>query len=296
MVPASTESSWRTLAQGVRRGFSRPLKRLIGRFAWNGRIHKGRLFREFASNIKGGSVIVTCDGFEGGYEIDARSDILQRILIDKCYEPDLVAVIKQRLDRGRDAIDIGANIGLFTVLLATMLGEGQKVLAVEPNDAARKFLMANLKRNMCADKVIVHAGLVADAKGKRQFYAIPGKEEYSSLRSLGESYEGLSPVVQSIEADTLDELISRHRISPGFVKIDAEGAEYCILSAATKMLETHRPAICLELSDRMLSGLGHSSSQLDELLRQHGYQLIDLSTSHMVRRFPFEGNVLALPG
>ena len=59
----------------------------------------------------------------GIFEIDARSDILKRILIGKGYEPATISFIKKNLITDKDAINVGANIGIFTILLANLINK-----------------------------------------------------------------------------------------------------------------------------------------------------------------------------
>ncbi len=79
--------------------------------------------------------IIKVDEFQGNFFLDCRSDLFKRLVINKCYEPKLAQCCRDLIDKNRDAIDIGANVGFFTVLFAKELNN-RKVLAIEPTKQA----------------------------------------------------------------------------------------------------------------------------------------------------------------
>src|SRR3546814_11552837 len=87
------------------------------------------------------------------------------------------------LDPSRDVIDIGANIGFFSVLAGRRLSTG-RVLSVEPTDAAFARLSRNVQLNGVSDRAILHQGLISDTQGTNAIHVIPGMEEYSSIGAL----------------------------------------------------------------------------------------------------------------
>ena len=94
--------------------------------------------------------------------------------------------------------------------------------------------------------------------------------------------------------ETLDNLVARYDLTPGFIKIDTEGAELRVLTGALDTLQRLRPLIMSELSDRLLSGFGDSAAAVIELLDQQGYEITDVRTG--VRPLlPFDGEILAIP-
>ena len=113
--------------------------------------------REVVRNLR--NVLVTdpevvIKEFEGKFSIDYRSDLFERIVIDGHYEPDLVRFCKKYLVGRRDVLDIGANIGFYTVMFAKNL-HGRRVVAVEPTQNALKRLRTNITLNHVEDRVVV---------------------------------------------------------------------------------------------------------------------------------------------
>src|SRR5579863_914395 len=144
--------------------------------AENGR--RSRILNEMFQLVEGGSLVLRMPDFNGSFELDARSHILRRILVTANYEPEIVRVIREKVDIRRDAIDVGANAGLFTILLASLGLPASRVLAVEPTPGALHFLRENIVRNNKSEKIIVFEGVASHSRGEVKLRVISGKEEY----------------------------------------------------------------------------------------------------------------------
>src|SRR3546814_2548836 len=111
------------------------------------------------------------------------------------------------LDPSRDVIDIGANIGFFSVLAGRRLSTG-RVLSVEPTDAAFARLSRNVQLHGVSDRAILHQGLISDTQGTKPFPFIPGLEEYSSLGSLHPAARAEDGVQEhTVASDRLNDLV-----------------------------------------------------------------------------------------
>jgi len=257
-------------------------------------------FQEFVdmafSNVEGGSLVVNVPNLGGRYEMDFRSHILLRILRKKQYEPELVNIAGQYLNPDKDVLDVGANIGLFTVFFAQRVKASCKVLAIEPTPLAQQYLRRNIERNGVVSSVINFEGLVAAEPGRYVLNIIPGKEEYSSLGEIVHpSTVGQETRKISVTGETVDILVERYHLHPGFIKMDTEGAELLVLRGAVKTLREGHPVLLLELSDQLLGSLNCSSKQVLALLQECGYRLMNADDLNGVISSPFEGSILALP-
>ena len=248
------------------------------------------------TNVEDGSLVVRVPNLNGSFEIDFRSHILLRILRKKNYEEDLITLAARYLNPDKDILDIGANIGLLTVFFARFIKEPHKILAVEPVPLAQYYLRRNIVRNGVGASVIIFDGLVTDKTGDYELNVIPGKEEYSSLGNIvhsstsGEKYQAIM-----VKGETVDNLVARFSLHPGFVKIDTEGAELFVLRGAIRILREERPVLLMELSDRLLASLECSSEQVLTLLRECGYHILNADTMKGDISYPFDGSILALP-
>ena len=251
-------------------------------------------FDEIFSNVIEGSLVVAINNIPGKYEIDSRSHILSRILITKEYEFTIVEKIKKYTIADKDAINIGANIGIFTNLLAHLINSDKKVLSIEPAPNAYKYLETNIVRNNNTKKVITFNGIASDKSGKFKLNLIIGNEEYSSIGEI------IHPAAKNhkhetidVDGETIDHLVDKYCLEPGIFVIDVEGAEFQVLSGALKTIRKFKPIIISELDDLLLQKLNSSSIHIIKLLEENDYTIQDVEGTKII--FPFTGNIIAIP-
>lgn len=239
--------------------------------------------------------IIKIDEFEGVYSVDIRSHLFKRLLLLKEYEPELVKICLRYLDKNKDIIDIGANVGFFTCYFSKQL-KNNKVLAIEPTQNALKRLKHNMSLNNLSDNVIIFEGVVSDNTGSLELKTIQGKEEYSSLGGMNhpgvntESYT--TEIVKSI---TLDELVREKNLKPGFIKIDVEGAENLVFKGASEVLKRDRPIILSEMCDFLLKKNGSSASEVISFIEKHDYVVINPFDEKINPRLEDFGDVICFP-
>jgi FkbM family methyltransferase len=254
-----------------------PAVRAIRRIMPPANVLLARSYAQLFNAVEAGSLIVGMPDFLGSFEIDCHSDVLRCIMIHGGYEPDLVRTVKGRIDPGRDAIDVGANVGLFTVLMCGLLSASRRVLAIEPTPGALQYLHKNLHRNHCAANTIVFEGAATRMPGELTINVIPGMEEYSSIAELVHPAVKGRPMERiRVAGDTIDDLVERLALRPGIIKIDTEGAEFDVLSGASKTMARHRPVIVCECwPDSLAIAAGGNPGAVTHLLRRHGYDVLD---------------------
>ena len=154
-------------------------------------------------------------------------------------------------------VDIGANIGVYTIMAAR---NGNQVLAVEPNLTVFKFLMSNVKTNMVADLV----DCIQKAAYSHPAHMALKNGRHADTARLSLCGTGLVPV----ECDTLDNML--HGRIPDLIKMDAEGSEPAILEGMPETLFA-KPAIIFEAltesalhaCNRILWRAGYKTRRLD---------------------------------
>lgn len=221
-------------------------------------------------------LLIQVDEHNGEFAISPRSDLTRRILRDGFFEPEIAEIFYRHIDPERDVIDIGANVGFFTVGAAKRLTTG-RVLSVEPTAGAFDRLSRNITHNNVADKVILFNGLLSDVEGNFELNSIVGMEEYSSMGNLTHpSIAELESVKYRVLAARLDELVNRHNLTPALIKIDVEGAEHLVFAGAVETLKQHRPFVISELSDPLLRNLGGSAVGVVKFFENLNYRVFDL--------------------
>jgi FkbM family methyltransferase len=219
--------------------------------------------------------VLTVGEFDGVFEIDPKSDLFMRLALHGQYESEIVSFIKPLIPCDRDAIDVGANIGFYSVMLAKRL-RNNTVLAIEPTSNACGRLKRNLEFNKAESNVIVFQGCASNEEGITEINTILGKEEYSSIKPI--SHPGARDeriVTERIQTTTIDSLVRREGLKPGFIKIDVEGVEHLVIQGATETISKFRPIVLCELNDFLLKQNGSSSLQVIDLFKLHQYEVQD---------------------
>ena len=172
------------------------------------------------------------------------------------------------------AIDIGANVGIWTVLLARHPNILQ-VLAFEPSQSNLSFLRSNLEINQIQHKVIVIEAAVSDFDGEIRFDDL-GSGALNRISQTG------SAIVSSV---TLDTYLQGKRID--LIKIDVEGYEPSVLSGSWKTLESYLPTLFIEYSLPQVEAAGLSWADPGERLCSLYGGFTVISDSELVQKFDF---------
>lgn len=141
-------------------------------------------------------------------------------------------------------VDLGANIGLFT-LFAAIHAPRAKLVSVEPFPATFERLVQNVERNGLSQRVQCIQAAVAATGGVRQMDADPTTPNHS--RALRNSADEMQLI--PVHAISLDDIISRAASMSSTIdllKMDIEGVEHEILQAATPALLSHFRLVQLE--------------------------------------------------
>ena len=165
------------------------------------------------------------------------------------YEPEVAAIFRRLLKPGMGVIDIGANIGFFSMLSATLVGPAGFVLAVEPNPHNAKLLECSRRVNG-----FEHVRLAQVAAGPDT-----GVLALHTSHSTGTTSEVQDGLAAMLAADTVP-CIQLDRLVPAgrridFIKIDVDGAEYKALLGCRETIMRDRPHIVSEFAPDMLRGI-----------------------------------------
>lgn len=239
----------------------------------------------------------TAAGKEVRFKVDldstvvAENSLLYFIERKIVPEPEVVAVMARALRPGDIAIDAGANIGFFTLLMSRLVGPSGWVHAFEPWDTHVRKLNQHIELNG-----LTNISVYAKALWSRQ-----EKHLFRQETDTGENKITLSgnEGCLTVWATTLDhELVNV--VAPRLIKLDIEGSEQHALEGATKLLDSHPPPyIIAELNEPALALLRSSQDSLRAHLRNWGYETFLLHPNSSVPVFlpvktvlkPTKGNV-----
>lgn len=194
------------------------------------------------------------------------------------FEMGTKRYIKSYLKKDMIVLDVGANIGYFTLLFSRLTGPNGKVIAFEPSDYAFDLLQKNTSINDIKNVELIKKA-VSNTSGKISFNEGPeGFDVYSSTQEITHpSAQKVKFLSKNIEAITLDDFLSERGIkNVDLIKIDVEGAEYNVLKGMSNFLKSSRDmTILFEWTDMinssvklhdivsLLSGLSFTCYSLD---------------------------------
>jgi FkbM family methyltransferase len=181
------------------------------------------------------------------------------------YEPETFAFLRASCRAGDVALDIGAHIGLFTVVMARLVGPGGRVFSFEPTPTTREALERTVALNGCGDRTEVRAEAVTERIGHATFFDTDDlASNANSLVATDRHRCGFT-----VRTVSVDEFLSRLGLSAACIKIDVEGAELHALLGAEGTLARDRPALALALHPRALRLGGGSLEEIWRLLERH---------------------------
>ena len=206
------------------------------------------------------------------YDRATRAGVLDRPLPRRAFESVYLAYkqlieagpvdsLREVVTSGSTAIDVGANIGFFTLRFARWVGPAGHVIAIEPEPRNFNSLRGRVARAGLSNIVTCVQAAAADRRGELRLALNPGHPGDHHLADDGQPVAGV----------TLDELAANDPGRITIVKIDVQGAESMVLAGARELIETHRPAVLVEVHGPSLARLGSSRRELIDTLVALGY-------------------------
>src|SRR5258707_2202086 len=203
-----------------------------------------------------------------GYQMKLDlADYIQRSIYLNTFEPCESAQVRQYLKPGMTFVDVGANVGYYTLLAASLVGPRGQVLAFEPSPYAFDRLVDAITRNDMSQVCAIQSGL-SDGSGEKRLF-LPNQQGNHSPSMVPNA--GGHPINVSVRQ--LDDWLAEHDVDcVDLMKIDVEGFEPNVIKGAAKYIQQGRVrAILCEFNNYWLETNGSSSLQLYDLLKGFGF-------------------------
>lgn len=192
--------------------------------------------------------------------------------------------LKRLTQSGATVLDIGANVGVYSMLCARWAGPGGRVFAFEPAPAALTLLREHLALNGLAERVEVVAQAVSDKAGEAVFYV----HDFSGENSLNAGFAervGAAAGTVRVPVTTVDEFCQTRNIAPTLIKIDVEGYELQVLRGARETLKRHQPALLVEMHAHLWAEINVRREEFAALFDALPYTLTPLEGQDPLREF-----------
>jgi FkbM family methyltransferase len=209
-------------------------------------------------------------------DLDPRDLIQGLVLFEGAYEGYVLRMLERLLPTGGYFIDVGANIGLHSLVAAKRVGPAGRVDAIEPEPFSRGRLERHLRLNRL-ENVELFPYALSDRRGTAVLHLSPSENlAKSSLReeNVTMGLRTQSPGSVEVRTRTLDEHVLSAGHRPNVLKIDVEGAELLVISGGLSTLSPDdSAAILFEASDLQTAAFGYTTRDLKTKLLELGYEV-----------------------
>ena len=254
-----------------------------------------RLASTFVPEKNRTSTFQTPDGLHLKLDLRTYPDVAMAVGL---YELDTARLIHRLLKPGSWFVDVGANLGYFTLLAAKWTAPAGRIDAFEPDPINRQRLEEHLKENGLLDRVRVHP-IAASSQS--------GEVELTHPQSAGTNH-GMASIYKSLAGDgttfkvptaRLDELIEG---TPDLIKIDVEGAELSVIEGMEKFLgSANPPKLIIEHNPTSCAAAGYRPGDFFAKLLQFqpkykafwiGWRLKQIKSADELNSISRQGNIL----
>lgn len=219
------------------------------------------LFRTAVGWLAGDRLVATLPGGERVRMLPEHRQL--------AWNAEEYAAFKAVVAPGATVLDVGANLGAYTVLFAQWVGPGGRVFAFEPAPESRSGLSRQLELNGVETRVTVRPEAVAAASGTRLFQAEGLRGDNRLALPHGPAP---AAVCTSVPTTSIDEFCEQAGIEPDILKIDVEGAELEVLRGARRTIARlgARLAVFVELHPRVWRQSGVTRGDLEAEIAAQG--------------------------
>ncbi|TPN51555.1 FkbM family methyltransferase [Mesorhizobium sp. B1-1-7] len=195
------------------------------------------------------------------------------------FEPYIEHFIEDRFDTNTTFVDVGANVGWFTMIAAALIANSQgvgQVISFEANPQTAELLQATVQSSSFADFIEVHALAVSNEVASVWIENPDDGNIAGASLSFGGMRRTSRHPASAVLSAPLDQILADHPQRISLIKIDVEGAEPRVIEGARAIIDRHRPALLMEFNAEALAMVSDSTpTKLAKQVERLGYALID---------------------
>jgi FkbM family methyltransferase len=182
------------------------------------------------------------------------------------WNPQEYAAFRDAVRPDAVVLDIGANVGAYTLVFANWVGPNGRVYAFEPAPDARAGLITHVRLNHLDDRVEVSDAALSSGVGRAAF----GLHPSGGASSLQVHSVDRAQVIE-VPSETLDHFCASRRRPPDVIKIDVEGAELDVLRGGRETLARPGIQVFVEFHPAVWASSGIGRADIEEELSRNGF-------------------------
>ena len=188
------------------------------------------------------------------------------------YEVENFKFLKESIQPNVVVFDIGAHIGLFSIIAAKLTNNTGKIFAFEPAPTTQKVLNQTIAINHLQQQVIPVNAAMGSEPGSITFFV--SDDEADNSNSLVSYKEDRKLHGIEVKVDTIDHFAAAQKLTQiDFIKIDVEGAEYDTLRGGMQVFTTFKPNFILAIHPEPIAKKGDSLAAIYDLIVQLNYSI-----------------------
>jgi FkbM family methyltransferase len=210
--------------------------------------------------------------------LDLEKDVDYRFYLNE-FEQENLNLYLSKISPGSVVFDVGANIGIYSLLASKKTGPTGKVISFEPATWAFHRLKKNIEINGFQNVTPIQKG-VSD-ESKEMTFNICDDDAYNSLGNAPMQQTKNTVIIQTVSIDAYVAANNLRKID--VIKVDTEGAEYLVFKGAEKTLKTYRPILFFEFNPYTAPGFAFDKLEAVRFLESLGYGLYEYINNKLVK-------------
>lgn len=210
--------------------------------------------------------------------VDTRDiSLTPHILLDGYWEMWITNVFINLVEDGMNIVEIGTNVGYYSLIFASKVGESGKLFAFEANPQIFDMLHQTIEINGFLNRVELVNKAIMNSSGKISFNILKRHHGSGSIVKFSDEHlERSRDEIEIIDIDTisLDEYFNNRDIKIDIIKIDAEGSEPYIFDGMKKLINgNHNIIIICEFNPALIYDAKRDPRKFLEEIKQYGFSL-----------------------
>ncbi|MBC7835584.1 MAG: FkbM family methyltransferase [Phycisphaerales bacterium] len=201
----------------------------------------------------------------------------QTYFLGRFYDLPMQLLLRGFVRPGDCVVDVGANVGMISILAARLVGPSGRVVSFEPNPTAFRKLSSALRTNSLS-WVSPRPCALADQHGELMLSVVTEHTGMGTLAPVPPADAGLVSATHLVRVCVGDEVLEAEAARPSLIKIDVEGFELAVLKGLARTLVRHHPIVAAEIVQVHLRRAGTSAEAVFDLMRGLGYEAFGLAT------------------